>query len=163
MRHVLNDFICNEFVKNKWYLDIATTVSISDDGHPLSALVNRNAHAEIIKYFTDKCIEQWQCWVDSPSGSGGIYQVDEVAHLGDVAGFRLNLSKSSPSEYGVYYLQVYSTEKSVTYHLDGVQRAKRSSTFRVINNWKKERQEHFIPLQNVSIDAAHTHDVAVCF
>lgn len=146
----------------RWYLDIATTISVTDnDNYPLCAFVNTAAHAEIIKSFTGKTIDQCHRWVNSLTGGGGIYQRDEVAHLGDLAGFRLDLSKHEPGDYGLYYMQVYSTEKSVTYHLDGVKRAKRSSAFRVIDNWNKERQQHFIPLQKAFIDASQTHDVAV--
>jgi hypothetical protein len=155
---LLSDFDTTQFRPNEWYLDICTTVSVVDnDDRPVCAFPSVDAHPEIISHFSGLTVDDCNRLVRSKSSG---YEKDEAAHLGDFAGLRIPFEGA---ESGVHYLQVYGTEKSLTYHLSGNQKAKRTSAANVLTNWERERGTHFIPLQNALIDASSTHSVAVRF
>ncbi|KAG8720475.1 hypothetical protein FRC08_000123 [Ceratobasidium sp. 394] len=158
---LLADFKPEMFTKGDWFLDIGTTLSGSredEDGllRPVSLFVNSRYHAEITNFYSGKPIGVCQHWVTT--GSGG-YHKDEIAHLGDIAGFRIDFDE--PGEDGVHYLQVYSSEKSVTYHIDHLMKAKRTSPHAVLTNWKRERDAYFAPLRHAFANASASHSVAV--
>ncbi|KAG9098509.1 hypothetical protein FRC06_006312 [Ceratobasidium sp. 370] len=46
------------FEAGDWYLDIATTVSITLPGVLMSTLIKKDAHAKIIQHFTQHPIDQ---------------------------------------------------------------------------------------------------------
>ncbi|KAG9085041.1 hypothetical protein FRC06_003758 [Ceratobasidium sp. 370] len=158
---LLADFKPAMFTPGDWFLDIGTTLSGSredEDGvqHPVSLFVNPRYHPEIMNFYSGKPISVCQHWVTT--GSGG-YQRDEIAHLGDIAGFRIDFDE--PGADRVHYLQVYSSEKSVTYHVDNLMKAKRTSPHAVLTNWKRERDAYFVPLRHAFANASASHSVAV--
>jgi hypothetical protein len=157
---VLKDFDTADFLPGRWYLDIATTVTFSDSEEAPSdcAFASAGMHAEIIHHCTGASREDCYGWVD---GRRGCYEKDEVAHLGDVAGFRFTYPRPVPEACGVHYIQVYSTEKSVTYRVDAASKAKRTSPREVLVDWDRERAHHFLPLQQAFKESSRTHGVAV--
>jgi hypothetical protein len=158
---VLREWDVEQLDPDSWYFDIGTTINVTGpNGVPRCAFVRRDKHAELLKHLTGKDAELCRRWVTSSTGLR-CYSVDEISHLGDIAGCRLDLNNSQPSEDGVYYIQVYSTEKSVTYRLQGQSNSKRTSPKRILEDWKRERDKHFIPLQTAYISASSPHDVAV--
>ncbi|KAG8722659.1 hypothetical protein FRC08_014404 [Ceratobasidium sp. 394] len=154
---VLEYFNTNEFAPGCWFLDIATNVAVSDDlNTPLCAFASTRMHAEILNRFLSEDMEQCERWV---AGHGGYYQRDEVAHLQDVAGFRF--TNPNWDENGVHYIQVYTSEKSVTYNLDSPNKAKRTSPFKLLNDWDRARKSHFLPLSKAYRDSSKTHSVVL--
>jgi hypothetical protein len=159
VEHLLRDFDIDEFERGHWYLDIATTVSVElESGQAVCGLPSANAHPEIIQHFTGLPIAECVRLVNQRSGC---YQRDEVAHLGEIAGFRITLEE--PGAHGICYLQVYSTDKAVIYRPNGKQKAKSTSARSILDDWQRERQNHFIPLQSAFISASATHSTAVRF
>ncbi|KAF8597006.1 hypothetical protein BDV93DRAFT_562741 [Ceratobasidium sp. AG-I] len=157
VKRIVADFDSSLFVDGDWFLDMATTLCAEDESeHPLSVFASADAHPQIIDYFSDKGFAQCQRWVDSNSGG---YHKDELAHLGAFAGLRMTFKE--PGEFGIHYLQVYSSEKSLTYRADAVHKAKRTSVSRVLSDWQQERQNFFIPLQSAWTKASATHSTAV--
>lgn len=162
MEGVLKDFDTTQFEPKCWYLDIATTVTVSDDEDAPSrcTFASATAHAEIINHFTGASRENCYGWVD---GRAGCYARDEVAHLGAVAGFRFTYPSPVPDDCGVHYLQVYSTDKSVAYKVDAASKAKQTSPRQVLEDWDREREHHFLPLQHAFTESSRTHGVALRF
>ncbi|KAG8704322.1 hypothetical protein FRC08_002293 [Ceratobasidium sp. 394] len=159
IKAVLHDLVPAEFADDEWYIDIATSLSgrlAGPDGFPVSLFVDSELHPEIINHFSGKPLGNCSTWVKKRSGG---YQKDEVAHVGRFAGFRITFD--TPGAYGIRYLQVYTTEKSVTYHVDGRKRAKRTSPHLVLKDWETERDQHFSPLAEAYFHAAASHPVAV--
>ncbi|KDN35624.1 hypothetical protein RSAG8_11419, partial [Rhizoctonia solani AG-8 WAC10335] len=114
VERLLSDFNTADFQAGCWFLDLATTV-----------------HPEMISYLTGVDLAQAERWVRT---KGGCYRRDEVAHLGDMAGYAIVIP--GPGIDGVHFIQVYSTDKSVTYRVDGPKKAKRTSPFRIVTDWK---------------------------
>lgn len=158
VRTVLRDFTPDEFEPGKWFIDLAMTLSAKRDQRSVCLFVNRQLHPEIIAHFTGIPVDRCARWVETNSGG---YAPDEEAHLGYFAGFRMTLDE--PGQDDIYYLQVYTSNKSVTYHLDGQQIARRTSPQRILENWQAERRDYFLPFQNALINASRTHSVAVRF
>ena len=155
----MRDFNVEIFPADAWFFDIATTVAIGDQGrHPVSSFPFSELHPEIISHFTGHSVAQCARWVSNESGG---YQKDEIAHLGFFSGFRIPIKE--PSDFGVHYLQVYSTEKNLSYRTDSAQKSKRTSIHKVLSDWQGERKNFFIPLQNAFTNASETHTVAVRF
>jgi hypothetical protein len=131
-------------------------VSLEDgDEHPVSAFAFTELHPEIISHFSGHSLAECAGWVSHNTGG---YQKDEIAHLGFFSGFRIPIKNP---EDGVHYLQVYSTEKNLSYRVDTAQKSKRTSVHKALSNWQGERQNHFIPLQTAFTRASATHSVAV--
>ncbi|KAG9098673.1 hypothetical protein FRC06_006083 [Ceratobasidium sp. 370] len=158
MDGVLEYFDTDLFQPGCWFLDIATSVTVSDDSDvsPACAFASTRMHAEILSHFLEEDVEQCERWV---AGQGGFYQKDEVAHLQGIAGFRFTNPNSDMN--GVHYVQVYSSEKSVTYNLDAPNKAKRTSPFKLLKDWDQARKSHFQPLANAFRDSSRTHSVAL--
>lgn len=157
MNHLLREFDQELFPETGWYLDIATTVSYEDDNeHPLCLFASPDSHPEIIKHFSGTNIGQCENFVLSNSGG---YERDEVAHTGVFAGFRIPFE--DPGDEGVCYLQVYSSEKSVTYRVDAATKAKVTSVQKVLRDWPAEKKDYFVPLQAALTSASATHSVAL--
>jgi hypothetical protein len=155
---LLENFDSNLFEPGSWFLDIATTVTVSDDIHLPSACTFASAgmHAHLLSHFTGL---DWEDCVRYVAGRGNHYQKDEVAHLNDLAGFRFVNPDWERS--GVYYLQVYSTDKSVTYNVDAVNNAQRTSAKRILESWDSELRDHIAPLLSAFGDSLKTHGVAL--
>jgi hypothetical protein len=148
---ILGDWEFASFDGQKWYLDIATTISVTREDHtPFSVLIRKDAHAEIIRYFTKEPIERCIRWTQS--GSGRDYQFDETAHLGAVGGFRLTIRDRE--EKSLRYFQAYTTEKSLVYHPDGPSVALNSSTQKALDDWEREKDHFFTPITNIFRAAA---------
>jgi hypothetical protein len=139
---ILGDWEFAAFESNNWYLDIATTISLTREDHtPVSALIRKDAHAEMIRYFTKEPIERCIRWTSNNSGRN--YQFDETAHLGAVGGFRLTIRDREDKH--IRYFQAYTTEKSLVYHPDGASVAVNSSTRKVLDDWEGEKGRFFTP------------------
>ncbi|KAG8708808.1 hypothetical protein FRC08_018700 [Ceratobasidium sp. 394] len=131
-----------EFKNDCWYLDIATTVSVTRaDGSPVSVLIRKDAHPEILRHFTKEPIQRCIAWASRDNGRD--YQFDAMAHLEQVGGCRLTIF--SREEKPVRYFQAYTTEKSLTYHRDGASVALNSSAWRTMENWEQEDKRFFQP------------------
>ncbi|KAG9123886.1 hypothetical protein FRC07_013620 [Ceratobasidium sp. 392] len=161
IKSVLPGLNTDGFRPGDWFIDLSTTVSgrYGHEDRPASLFVDSELHPEIINHFSGKSLPDCSAWVRA---KGGPYQKDEVAHIQRFAGFRINFDHS-PGAYGIRYLQVYTTDKSVTYHVDGLNRAKRTSAKAVLGNWEAERDQHFSPLAEAYHNAAESHPVAVRF
>jgi hypothetical protein len=157
---VLKDFDTENFLPGHWYLDIATTITVSDNEEAPSecAFASARMHAEIIHHCTGASRESCHSWVDDRKS---FYEKDEVAHLGDAAGFRFTYPHPVPAACGVHYVQVYSTDKSVTYRMDAASKAKRTSPLEVLADWDREREHHFLPLQQAFKESSRSHGVAL--
>ncbi|KAG8701565.1 hypothetical protein FRC08_004019, partial [Ceratobasidium sp. 394] len=104
------------FRDERWYLDIATTVSFCRaDGTPLSALIRKDAHPEILRHFTGESIQRCTSWASRDNGRD--YQFDATAQLEGIGGCRLTIRDREKRT--VRYFQAYTTDKSLTYHRDG--------------------------------------------
>jgi hypothetical protein len=151
--NILDDWEYGSFGDDnqEWRLDIATTVSLTRyDGTPVSALIRKDAHPEIIRHFTQRSIGDCIQWTRRDDGRD--YQFDEMAHLGAVGGFRLTIRDAEKHE--PQYFQAYTTEKSLTYHRDGASVALNSSAWRVMNDWEGERKRFFNASCQMFYDAA---------
>ncbi|KAG8739124.1 hypothetical protein FRC10_006122 [Ceratobasidium sp. 414] len=155
---VLEYFDTTRFERGRWFLDIATNVTVSDslEALPACTFASTRMHAEVLSHFLKEDMGRCERWVD---GQGGFYQRDEVAHLQDIAGFRF--TNPNPEHNGVQYIQVYSSEKSVTYNLDTPNKAKRTSPFKLLKDWDQARKSHFQPLVGAFRDSSRTHSVAL--
>lgn len=134
-----------EFDTDVWYLHIATTISLTrENDEPVSVLIRKDAHPEIIRHFTEEPIDRCMRWTANDSGRD--YQFDETAHISVVGGFRLTLRDRTPKN--IRYFQAYTTEKSLTYHKTGASVALNSSAWKVLDDWEGEKQRFFEPATN---------------
>lgn len=157
MQHLLRDFDTTLFQPEDWYLDIATTFAGEDEaGHPFCLFASPDSHPEIIEHYSDTSIAQCEHFVASKSGG---YQKDEVAQTGVFAGFRIPFR--DVGEDGTAFLQVYSSEKSISYRLDAIKKTKTTSIHSVLDDWQAERESFFVPLQSAFTNASSTHSVAL--
>ncbi|EUC59165.1 hypothetical protein RSOL_299270, partial [Rhizoctonia solani AG-3 Rhs1AP] len=158
VENVLSDFNTEEFAEGCWFLDIAITASAlrREDGSGICLLPSAQTHPEIISHLTGVDLQQAEKWVRS---KGSCYRRDEVAHLGDIAGFAIDLP--GPGINGIHFIQVYTTEKSVGYRVDGPSHAKRISPYMIVSNWKGSKADHFVPLEEAFCNSSATHSVAV--
>ncbi|KAG9088288.1 hypothetical protein FRC06_002111, partial [Ceratobasidium sp. 370] len=159
---VLRNWEWVTFEAGDWYLDIATTVSVTLPGVPMSTLIKKDAHAEIIRHFTQRPIDQCQRWVSQDNGAS--YKFDATARLTEVGGFRLTIHDPAFDE--LRYFQAYTTEKSLTYHKNGRDVALFTTPKRILTDMAKEKQRFFDPLVSMFMEAAEdqTHsNVAVRF
>ncbi|KAG8702957.1 hypothetical protein FRC08_003149 [Ceratobasidium sp. 394] len=130
------------FRGDQWYLDIATTVSVSrQDNSPVSVLIRKDAHPEILRHFTGEPIQRCISWASRDNGRD--YQFDATAQLEGVGGCRLTIRDKD--EKDVRYFQAYTTEKSLTYHRSGTSVALNSSAWRTMENWEQEDNRFFKP------------------
>ncbi|KAG8691127.1 hypothetical protein FRC11_006612 [Ceratobasidium sp. 423] len=156
----LEDWVITEQDMDFWNVDIGTNISVTipaEGGQSLFARTDK--HAEIIKHFTEKTIDRSNSYVRSRSGLG-CYSRDEIAHLGSVGGFRLDLSREGQLAVTLY-LQLYSSEKSVTYHLGVPCNAKRTSPTQVIGNWLHVSRHYYEALGDTFGDHSDSHNAAV--
>ncbi|KAG8733048.1 hypothetical protein FRC10_000460 [Ceratobasidium sp. 414] len=150
-----------QFRGDQWYLDIATTISVSRaDSSPVSVLIRKDAHAEILRHFTKEPIQRCTNWASRDNSRA--YQFDGTAHLEGVGGCRLTISDKE--EKTVRYFQAYTTEKSLTYHRDGKSVALNSSAWRTMDNWEEEDKRFFKPaikmFHNASFEGTTSHIAA---
>ncbi|KAG8736463.1 hypothetical protein FRC10_009305 [Ceratobasidium sp. 414] len=130
------------FEEGQWYLDIATTVSVRrEDGTPVSVLIRKDAHPEILRRFTGEPIHRCTAWASRDNGRD--YQFDATAQLEGIGGCRLTIRDKQDKD--VRYFQAYTTEKCLTYHRDGASVALNSSAWRTMENWEKEDARFFQP------------------
>ncbi|KAG8697508.1 hypothetical protein FRC08_006483 [Ceratobasidium sp. 394] len=140
-----------------WWADIATVVRHRDPTKSL--LPRKDRHNWMIHTATGIDAADAGSRVDRGVGAG--YASDETAHLGSVAGLRLTMKKNlAPSPCGVEYLQVYTTDKTLTSLKDGDYHAKHCEPQQVFKNYPKEAVEHFERLLNI-LRNAESKDQAV--
>ncbi|KAG9075810.1 hypothetical protein FS749_012480 [Ceratobasidium sp. UAMH 11750] len=160
LERLLKHFLLDEVEQDKCYVDVATTFSVANgNGHPLCALPLASVHTEMINHFTQHPMDKCERWTNS---RGGAYQKEEIAHLGSVAGFWLDLS-NSPSIHRVTDVQCYISDKSVTYHLNSSSsvHTKQTSPYQIMKNWNKVQGEHLFILVDVWTRTSATHDITV--
>ncbi|KAG8782048.1 hypothetical protein FRC12_021263 [Ceratobasidium sp. 428] len=160
---VLQQLAPFQFVAGEWFLDIATNIDVHvktgrNGWTPWCLFVDSDLHPEILNHFTGLSIAR--C-ADIARGPNQGYEKDQVAHISRFAGFRAVFDEDDGAAEGLVYLQVYTSEKSLTYHLDGHKRAKRTSPHAVLSDWKVESSQYFQPLIDAFFDASGTHPVAV--
>ncbi|KAG8691594.1 hypothetical protein FRC11_000304 [Ceratobasidium sp. 423] len=155
---MLSMFDTTQFEGDCWFLDIATRITISDDIEKPSACTFLDARMipYIISHFTDL---SWEDCLRYASGHGNHFQKDEVAHLNDISGGRL--TNPNWAEDGVCFMQIYGTDKSVTYNLELAHNAQRTSSRRIIKSWDKEDSEHFTRLIEAFQNSSNAHGVAL--
>ncbi|CAE6532753.1 unnamed protein product [Rhizoctonia solani] len=155
-----NCFVPADFVEGEWYLDIATNVSghLAQNGAPISLFVNSDLHPEILNHFTGQPLNECARWVRR--GSHG-YVRDEVAHISKFAG--LHQTFDFDVDHAATKLQVYTTDKGVTYRPDFGKKAIRTSPLMCMKAWSQESEEHFRRLAEVYLDAPGAHTVAAQF
>ncbi|KAG8795536.1 hypothetical protein FRC12_012975 [Ceratobasidium sp. 428] len=160
VERVLKHLDTDEIAKGGWYLDIATTITISDTVDSPSACLFASAgtHAHVLEHLSGLTWEESDRYV---SRGGRRYQKDEVAHLNDVAGFRFSNTLADSRDSGIFYIQVYSTEKSVTYNINSAQNAQRTTPKKILRNWRSERDGYVSPLCEAFKQSSATHGVAL--
>lgn len=142
LQKLLADWQFALFDTKDWYLDIATTISITRwNNTAASVLIRKDAHPEIIRHFTAEPIDRCLRWT---ANDGRDYQFDETAHLGEIGGFRLTIRDREEKE--LRYLQAYTTEKSLIYHKNGTSVALNSSIWKVLDDWESEKSRFFDPV-----------------
>ncbi|KAG8733568.1 hypothetical protein FRC10_012283 [Ceratobasidium sp. 414] len=90
-------------------------------------------------------------------GSG--YQRDEIAHIAHFAGFHMDFSHPATDSHE--YLQAHMTDKSVSYHTNGLNKAKHTSALEVLTNWQKVHNCHCQPLAQAFLDSVASHPAAI--
>ncbi|KAG8734344.1 hypothetical protein FRC11_005331 [Ceratobasidium sp. 423] len=158
VERLLENFDTTQFEPNRWFLDIATRVTVSDDVDDPAActFVSTRMHAHLLSHFTEL---SWGDSVRYATGQGNHFQKDEVAHLNDISGGRFK--NPHWAETGVCYVQFYGTDKSVTYNVELAQNAQRTSARRMIKSWDKEEREHFDQLQTAFQNSMLAQGVAL--
>ncbi|KDN34640.1 hypothetical protein RSAG8_12265, partial [Rhizoctonia solani AG-8 WAC10335] len=155
---VLDYFDTSQFEKDCWFLDIATRVVVSDDVDEPSACTFASAdmHAHLLNHFTEL---DWERCVEYTNAPGKRYQKDEVAQFNNIAGGRF--TNPDGVHNGVHFVQIYTTDKSVTYNLELANNAQRSSSAQLANSWDKELEQHIDPLLRAFKNSSQTHGVAL--
>ncbi|CUA72099.1 hypothetical protein RSOLAG22IIIB_10079 [Rhizoctonia solani] len=155
---LLRNFDTDEFEENSWFLDLATRVVVSDDLDSPSActFASTNRHARLLSHFTglsyDRCLEL---------SRGSNFRVDEVAHLNNVSGGKLTLSRADFLATGIVFVQIYTSDKSVTYNLSLPNGAQRITAPEMLKSYDHQRRAHITPLIRAFGNSAITHGVAL--
>ncbi|QRV74549.1 hypothetical protein RhiJN_02564 [Ceratobasidium sp. AG-Ba] len=142
VEQTLSAFVTKNLEPDSCFVDLGMNIRlpIDDDAYecPLPAA---DAHAAILSYLLGISLEECMEYV---SGKGGYYQRDDLAGLKTVAGFRFRV----PPAYNhwITYIQLYFSDKVLTYNLTLPHHAKRVTCFEVLSNFDKWRKHHFQPL-----------------
>jgi hypothetical protein len=91
-----------------WYIDVAMEYRLQE--HVLH--LRKDYHRHLIRHFLE-CTEQQLDRLMAPNSTR--YQSDAVAQLEEFAGFRCN-PRTLGHEMGIVHFNVYTTDKSLTYH-----------------------------------------------
>lgn len=133
---------------SNWLIDIATTISLT--GPDYSLLVRKEMHARFIALLTGVSLSKAEQLIDQ--GSRGGYAFDELFHTGIYGGFRLTLP-SNASPWKIPYVQVYSTDKTLTAHKENGKYAKELEPARVFRDMKKAEENFLTPLIQLTLEA----------
>ncbi|KZP14420.1 hypothetical protein FIBSPDRAFT_751783, partial [Athelia psychrophila] len=110
LNHVLEAVDRGAIDTDEWMVDVA--LEYSKGGHVMQWLAQ--GHLGLLRFLlpsvpTDEHLQR----IMDRRG----FALDRAAQLGDLAGFRLAVPSAAARADGVTYLNVYSTDKSQTYHL----------------------------------------------
>lgn len=94
---------------SKWYLDVG--LEIRQDGHVLQW--RRNSHQHLLRYLLPSVLERE---IENVLGSDHKFKLDIAAHTEELAGFRCCPGNTGKQDH-VAYINVYTTDKSVSYQL----------------------------------------------
>ncbi|KAG9121244.1 hypothetical protein FRC07_002882 [Ceratobasidium sp. 392] len=127
----------------KTYVDVAVVLHLADRG--FSLLPKTEQHAWLTSAVTGISVVDAAERITAGSKAGMF--LDEFAHTGCYAGFRLTLKpEAQPSPLGVVYLQVYTSDRNLTALKDGNYFAKHTEARRVIQNFPHELEHHYTRL-----------------
>ncbi|GAB1526324.1 hypothetical protein RhiTH_009491 [Rhizoctonia solani] len=132
-----------------WWIDIATTISLDDPSHSL--LIRKQTHGRFISLLTGLSITKAEDIIRR--GPRGGYSFDEFFHTGLFGGFHLELPSSSGSPWKTPYIQVYTTDKTLTSHKDGKKFSKELEPNHVFRSMRNVEEKFLEPLINVTKEA----------
>ncbi|KDN38063.1 hypothetical protein RSAG8_09748, partial [Rhizoctonia solani AG-8 WAC10335] len=158
VEQVLQNFDTAQFQPGCWYLDLATRITVSDtkDNPSACTFAISDMHAHLLAHFTGL---DWDDCVKHVEGGHGRYSKDEVAHLNNISGARFFGRVSD--ETGVCYIQIYTTDKSVTYNVSLPNHAQRTNARVMVKSFESEVQHFVDPLINAFRNSSQSHGVAL--
>lgn len=103
---------------SNWWLDVGIEIA-SKDQHCLAFRTDSHCYfvQEILEIDEDRAKR-----ITTPGSSK--YTRDMTSHLTQVSGCRIAPGVRSRGQYGVVYMQLYTTDKSITYRIDGYHHGK---------------------------------------
>lgn len=105
----------------EWWVDVGLEIFLR--GHVVSWF--RMGHSRVLRHALQDTVSQQQ--IDGLVENKRRFQVDRMALLGDVAGFRAKLPVTMQRASSMTYISAYCTEKTVTYQLHtGIYRRRRA-------------------------------------
>lgn len=135
------------FVPSNWFIDIGTTIHSLDAGYSL--LIKTGMHHWLLSEMTQVGVTEIRRRIQKGELAG--YYKDELAHLGDASGFRMemkNRQKSGPLD--VAYAQGYASgDKDLTSLKDNGHVAKHTEPRLLFSNLDWVNKTHFDPLEAV--------------
>ena len=126
-RNTLQDFlqensIVEEYTEEGlWYIDVGLEIR-SLEG--MCLLWRTDSHPHVVKHVT-RLSEQHATRITNPGSQQ--YARDLSSHLLDVSGCRITPGRQGEGCFHVSYLQLYSTDKSLTYNPEGIHFSKAMS------------------------------------
>jgi hypothetical protein len=94
-----------------WFVDVGLEVSEPEKAY----LWRTDSHAACIQEMVD--VGQRRA-IAATNISNRLYSRDLTSHILDLAGFRLNLVGQSKGRWNTEYVQLYTTDKALVYHLE---------------------------------------------
>ncbi|KAG8704603.1 hypothetical protein FRC11_009752 [Ceratobasidium sp. 423] len=134
-------------VLENWFVDIATTFHYMDAGYSL--FPKKQTHSRVLSTLTGLTATEATTVVDRGARTG--YHIDEIAHLGDTAGMRVETLKSPfVSPLNVHYAQVYASgDKDLTALKDKNRVAKHVEPRFIFSDFDHIMSTFFAPLMAV--------------
>ncbi|KAG8711487.1 hypothetical protein FRC08_015830 [Ceratobasidium sp. 394] len=156
VEQILSAFHTADFEPGCWFIDLGLNFKVpSPHGGYDCPLPAVEAHASILAHILGADMATCIDWV---RGRGGHYQRDELAQLKAVGGFRF--VNPDAAETGIHYIQLYTSDKSITYNLNLAHKARRITTRQVLDDWDKVRKDHFQPILAALENASAAHDMS---
>ncbi|QRV74576.1 ATP-dependent DNA helicase [Ceratobasidium sp. AG-Ba] len=140
----------------QWYVDVGTNITVRrrHHEHAGSTFAFNLMFAYILNWATGADLGQCYAWVN---GEGGVFEIDDAAHLGCMAGFRF--THPDGEALGLFYIQLYFSFKHLAYNLSLPKKVKQTSPLLILKDWDKERSRFFLPMLEAIKDSARTHGV----
>ncbi|QRV78013.1 DEAD (Asp-Glu-Ala-Asp) box polypeptide 58 [Ceratobasidium sp. AG-Ba] len=155
VERILSIFETYRFEVDHWFIDIGMNIRLPrPTGRSLCPLPAVAAHASILSHLLGIDMATCTEWVEN---GGHHYQRDELAGLKALAGFRFLVPANL--DLGIYYIQLYTSEKILIYNLNLPHHSKRVTSWQLLEAFDKWRESHFQPLLQVFQDAAASHEM----